>query len=278
MTLSVGAIYQMTVNRKTDIGYMLHLGQDEVFLHFNESLHQELKAGDLVDAFLYFDNKGRMAATLRKPYLTLGEKAWLEVTDVVPSLGVFLDMGIQKGVLLSIDDLPSNPLLWPRPGDHLYVSLKLKGKLVAKLVHRTSQDVKEGLELKHSVDATIQTLGTEGVNALTQEGYWIFIHKSMIKNPVRLGEKVSVKVTYLSEKGYTGSLMEQKEVARFGDSEMIMDYLEHEGDLPLTAESSPEEIQHYFDLSKKAFKRALGLLYRERKVYFEEGKTKKVKA
>ncbi len=277
MTLSVGAIYQMTVNRKTDIGYMLHLGQDEVFLHFNESLHQELKAGDTVDAFLYYDNKGRLAATLRKPLLTLGKKAWLEVTDVVPSLGIFLDMGIQKGVLLSVDDLPSNPLLWPRPGDHLFVSLKLKGKLVAKLVHRTSQDQKEGLELKQSVDAFVQTIGSEGVNLLTEEEQWIFVHKSMIKNPVRLGEKVSVKVTYLSEKGYTGSLMEQKEVARFSDAELIMDYLDHEGDLPLTADSSPEEILSYFELSKKAFKRALGLLYRERKVYFEDGKTKKVK-
>jgi predicted RNA-binding protein (virulence factor B family) len=277
MTLSVGAIYQMTVIRKTDIGYMLHLGQDEVFLHFNESLHQELNAGDLVEAFLYFDNKGRIAATLRKPLITLGEKAWLEVTDVVPSLGVFLDMGIQKGVLLSIDDLPSNPLAWPRPGDQLFISLKLKGKLVAKLVHRSSQDQKEGLELKQSIDAYVQTLGTEGVNLLTEEGHWIFVHKSMIKHELRLGEKVNVKVTYLSEKGYTGSLMEQKETARFSDAEIIMDYIDHQGDLPLTADSTPEEIQNYFEMSRKAFKRALGLLYRERKIIFEDGTTKKVK-
>lgn len=278
MTLSVGAIYQMTVNRKTDIGYMLHLGQDEVFLHFNESLHQELNAGDVVEAFLYYDNKGRIAATLRKPLITLGQKAWLEVTDVVPSLGVFLDMGIQKGVLLSIDDLPLNPLEWPQPKDQLYITLKLKGKLVAKLVHRTSQDQKEGLELKQSADAFVQTIGKDGINLLTVNDQWIYVHKSMIKHPVHLGQKVSVKVTYLSDKGYTGSLMEQKEVARFSDAEIIMDHLEHHGDLPLTADSSPEEIQQYFDLSKKAFKRALGLLYRERKVIFEEGKTKKVNA
>lgn len=279
MAIYIGDVNHMVVNRKTDIGYMLDKGLDQVFLHNNESLHQELKAGDEVDAFLYFDNKGRLAATLKKPYITVTKPGFLKVSDVKEDLGVFFDMGIAKELLLSYEDLPNNRDQWPKVGDTLYLYLKVKGKLVAKLASK--QDVllkpEKELVLKSSVKGFIQRIGQEGANVLTEDGHFIFVHKSMIKESIRYGEEVEVKVTYLSEKGYTGSLAEQKEVQLFEDANMILSYLIRVEEMPLTSDSTPEEIDDVFKLSKKAFKRALGHLYKERKIIFEDGKTRLVK-
>jgi predicted RNA-binding protein (virulence factor B family) len=280
MGLRIGDVNQMVVNRKTDIGYMLDLGLEQVFLHNNESLHQELKAGDAVEAFLYYDNKGRLAATLKAPIITVSQPGFLQVTDVNEDLGVFLDMGIAKDLLLSFEDLPRDIMKWPRVGDMLYIVLKVKGKLVGKIASKSEILLKplSELELMKDVFGYVQKIGAAGINVLTEDGHMIFVHHSMIKEDVRYGEKIKVKVTYLSDKGYTGSMMEQKEVKRFDDANEILSYLIRNNDMPLTSDSTPEEIEHYFKMSKKAFKRALGNLYRERKIIFEDGKTILVKS
>jgi uncharacterized protein len=68
MAIIIGKVNKFNVKRKTVIGYMFEKDQEEVFLHNNESLHLPLKEPNQeVDAFLYYDQKGRLAATLKKP-------------------------------------------------------------------------------------------------------------------------------------------------------------------------------------------------------------------
>lgn len=279
MTLNIGDVNRMVVNRKTDIGYMLDLGLEQVFLHNNESLYRELKAGDTVDAFLYFDNKGRLAATLKTPLITINKPGFLRVTDYKEDLGVFFNMGIAKELLLSYEDLPKDRTKWPKIGDCLYVILKVKSKLVAKIASK--QEIllrpETTLTLKETVRGFIQRMGKDGLNILTPDGHWIFVHNTMVKDEVRLGEEVEVKLTFHSDKGWTGSLMEQKEVLIIDDSAKIYDYLCDVDVMPYTSDSDPEDIKRVFNMSKKAFKRALGHLYKERKIVFEDNMTKRVK-
>lgn len=275
MALRIGDINRLKVNRKTDIGYLLDSSEGEVFLHQNETNHANLKPEDVVDVFLYYDHKGRLAATLNPPLITMGRPTFLEVVDVNEKLGVFMNIGITKGLLLSKDDLPLNPALWPRPGDKVYCYLKLKGRLVAKPAEK--EDVTlipdRPLELKETVNAHVQKIGREGMNLLTGDGHFIFVHHTMYKQPYRLGQELEVKLTYRSEKGYTGSLIEQKENARIQDAEAILAYLIKKKEMPLDSDSTPEAINVIFTMSKKAFKRALGKLYKERKIEFVDGKT-----
>ena len=275
MGLIVGQINQLSVNRMTDIGYMLEDGKDEVFLHFNESNHENLEPGQKVEAFLYFDQKGRLAATLKTPILKADTQAFLKVTDVVPQLGVFLDMGISKELLLSVDDLPEDLTLWPIIDDVIYSSLKIKSKFVSKIPLKNDITLKpkEPLELKSQVDAYVYHFQKEGIQLLTKEGHVIFVHHTQMERPYRLGEAVSVKVVFLSDQGYSGTLGVQKEVAMHKDALIIMGYLEKHDRLPLTAQSSSEDIKAYFDMSRKAFKRALGTLYKAKKVDFIENNT-----
>lgn len=72
----IGDINKLKVDRKTDIGYMLSDGNEQVFLHNNETNHEELRDNQMVDAFLYYDFKGRLAATLSKPIITVNRAAF----------------------------------------------------------------------------------------------------------------------------------------------------------------------------------------------------------
>ncbi|MGA0351289.1 MAG: S1-like domain-containing RNA-binding protein [Acholeplasmataceae bacterium] len=272
MALCPGKIYQFKVDRKTPIGYMLTNHDDELFLHEKEA--HDIEVGTLIDAFVYIDAHKRMAATMAKPLLTLNQSGWLTVVSRHPKLGVFLNLGINKDVLLSADELPLEQSLWPDVDDQLYVSLRFKNRLFVSLLEPPTKHIE--LDMGSNVEAIVYKYTVGGIKLVTDHLVHVYVHESQYDLKPKVGERVQVKIIYHSEKGYSGSMSPQKEMKRLDDADLIYTYVETHGTLPLDATSSPETIAKYFDMSKKAFKRALGHLYKLRKVKFEDGKTIKV--
>src|SRR5690554_3858567 len=135
MAIKIGEMNNLIVERKTDIGYILvDQENEEVFLHQNETNEQELNAGDNITAFIYLDSKRRPAATLVKPKIVKDEYGLLKVVEVVPNLGVSLDLGISKYLLLSSKVLPHNYNLWPKVNDYVFVQLTYGTQMLAKLI------------------------------------------------------------------------------------------------------------------------------------------------
>lgn len=280
MALKVGRINELQVVRKTDIAYLLkNKDNEEVFLHVNESNHRILTPGSYVDAFLYYDAKGRLAATLQEPIITEGNPGILEVVSVKPGLGVFLNLGISKDVLLSKDDLGEDESLWPLVGAKLFVELRVKTKITARLIpYHELRVIVGNLNIGDEVEGFIQEIGKIGYFVMTDEGNVILVKRSNLRGTHRFGDRIKVKITYETPNGYEGNLSGFKEVLRVDDSKMIMDYLiQNGGEMPLTADTGSEEVTRVFGLSRKAFKRALGLLYKERKIEFKDNKTYLVK-
>ena len=269
----IGQINRLKVIRETDIGYMLDGKSEEIFLHKNESNFLKLKEGEIVDAFLYFDNKERLAATLKSPLITIDNPSVLEVVDVLNNLGVFLNMGINKDLLLSKDNLPLDRKLWPIKGDKLYVELNVKNRLTAKLIKPQNIFMNNELKINSEKEFFVQYIGAEGMNLYNEDKDLVFVHNSLFRGNYRLGERVNARIINLTENGYSASLIKQKENLRFDDAETLLNALRQYKELPLTAKSNSEEISKYFEMSRKAFKRALGLLYKEDKVKFEDDKT-----
>ena len=91
----------------------------------------------------------------------------------------------------------------------------------------------------------------------------------------RVGEEVTVRVTYVRADGrLNGSLREPKEKALVSDAERILDYLEsHKGRMPYSDKTTPEIIKAKFQISKAAFKRALGHLLKVGSVEEKDGWT-----
>lgn len=277
---SIGHVVQLEVARKAEFGYFLTDGTEDVLLHRNEA-QQNLELDDKVEVFLYTDSQGRIAATTSIPAITVGEYDWAEVSDVKTGLGVFLDIGIQKDMLLGEEDLPVHRSVWPKTGDLLYITLRVNrnNRIYVKLA--TDPIIEEKAvkatraDFNKSIHGYIYRTAKVGSWIFTAEGYKGFIHESQRKVEPRLGEKVEGRIIDVKEDGTINvSLLPRKEEALDVDAEKILSVLaERNGAMPYWDKSMPEEIQNKFQLSKAAFKRALGRLMKEGKVYQEEGWT-----
>lgn len=270
--MEIGKINNLEVVRKTDLGYILKKEDKEVFLHNNETNYKELNIGEKVNSFLYFDFKNRITATLHLPSLTLNEQKFLEVVEVNNRLGVFVDIGIQKDLLVSKDDLPLNFNYWPQKGDMLYVKMILKNRLLGKplLLSEIKEFAQFNLKVNDKVSCYVVQRSENGLNCLTENNHLIFIHHTQKRKNYRIGEQIEVTINRVYDETLNGTLIKQKEEMMHVDSETILNYLKENNELRLTNHSSPEEIRKIFPMSKKAFKRAVGILYKENVIKFSE--------
>lgn len=278
--MNLGKINQLEVKREADISYILTDGVEEIFLHKKEA-ERPYEIGEKIDVFLYDDNQGRITASTKPPSLTIDELALLEVASINFNYGAFLYYGMVKDLLFSIDDLPKTKKLWPNQGDRVYVSMKVKNqRLFAKMLSRyelsSALKNEEVLVIGEFYLANVMYFLDNGCIAYTDNGKEIFIHRNNTRTSPRLGEEITVKILSKNESGnYSGSLIEQKEIMLDKDANLIYQYLlDHGGIMPFTDQSDVEQIYKVFHMSKGAFKRALGSLYKADKVELSKENTK----
>ena len=275
MPLLIGELNKLRVKRETDISYILVQDNEpfEVFMHFNQAT-KRLQENELVDVFLYYDNKHRLCATMEDPIITTKKYGFVKCVSRKENVGCFMNIGIAKDILLSKDILPTNTKAWPRPNDTLPCILKVKkDSLVCKIISRDDITVKNAsLKINDTISAYVISFTSTGLLAVDEAFNVIYVHKSMIRKKYRLGEEIILTIININKKGeYNGSTITQKETMRLSDSEMLLNYLKEMGGIiPLGNLSSPEDIAKIFTLSKSAFKRAVGALYKERLIEIED--------
>ena len=94
-----------------------------------------------------------------------------------------------------------------------------------------------------------------------------------MRREYRIGEKIEVRIIKANENDYSGSLIENKEFQIIDDRALILEYLHNNnGVMMITEDSSPEIINRLFKMSKAAFKKALGNLYRDHLISIEDDK------
>ncbi len=222
-----------------------------------------------------------MTATTRLPSIGLDTYDWAEVTGAIPGLGVFVDIGIPKQILVSIDELPYLESVWPIEGDMLFVKLAAdkKGRLLA--VPATDHFFEAHWEFapeeiyNQPISGRVYRTSREGSAIISENGYRGFIHHTERKQEPRLGEWVEGRVIEVKDDGSVNvSLLPMKRGLMEEDAEAILSQLQqNDGIIPFTDKSSPEAIRQTFNTSKAAFKRALGKLMKEGKIKQRDGKT-----
>ncbi len=282
MNLTAGTVQQLWVRREVSPhGWFLGFGAEdglEVLLPYGEVVGERPVIGTEIEAFLFHDDKERLTATLRKPLITLGEMARLKVADFHPHFGFFLEMGIGRQLLLPLKTFPiERKNVWPQTGDELFVVMKQdkEGRMLARLakiddfephVFRAPtswlNQWREGWVTDVYRDGVF-TLVDGGVLGFGALGY---INDATMVHPLRIGQKFSARVTQVREDGRVSlSVKASKEVGRLEDSERILAFIKERpgGAMPYSDQTSAEDIQRRFQLSKSAFKRALGKLMKE---------------
>lgn len=278
--LYAGQVVSLKVKRKLDTYYLLDGGKEEIILHTNET-KRDLDVNEEVEVFLYHNKQGKLVGTMSIPSLYESKYEWVEVVEVVKNLGVFVDIGIEKEILVSKDKLPLLEGVWPNIGDELFVTLTTdhRGRLLAEPI--TEEVVErervfaDNIQINSPVRGRVYRSTKVGSFIITEEGYRGFIHYSERKREPRLGEWVEGRVIAVKYDGTLNiSLRPLKQFSMKDDSESILQFLQqHHGVMPYTDKSDPDEIRREFRISKAAFKRALGMLLKEKRIEQRDGKT-----
>ncbi|MFD0588156.1 S1 RNA-binding domain-containing protein [Paenibacillus sp. GCM10027627] len=278
MSLIAGKTYTLQVAKEVSpYGFFLSDGESEVLLHYTELVGSKPGVGSKVDVFVYYDSEDRIAATMKVPLLQLDELARLRVVDVHPKLGCFLEMGLSRHLLLPLSELPESIAYRPLVGDEVFVIMKHDkiGRLVAKIAFE-----EELSPLVFPAPASWRNTWVEGwVSKTLQIGSFVILDGGVVgfgvyglipsserTKPLRLGERVRARVTYMREDGRVNlSMAERKEVGRVEDADRILAFLKERpgGGMPYSDETDADTIKKRFGISKSAFKRAIGKLMKE---------------
>jgi len=279
--IKIGDYNFLKIDRISDLGYMLIDGPDEYLLHFKEA-KCEHQLGDEVKVFIYYDKKERLTATEAEVFSTINMAGFTEVVDVALNAGVFVDINTPKDVFVSKDNLPYDTSLWPQIGDKLFVKLKMKkNQFVAKPLNRfdiialhKNVNYVEG----EKVLSYVIKIADAGISLITNDMMHVFVPRAQYRGKYRIGEELEVTITKKIDEEYYGTLNLHKELLMDTDKELILNYMNsNKGTMPLTAKSSAEDVFRILKMSRKAFKRAYGNLYKEHLIVFDDEKTTLVK-
>ena len=286
MALHPGLKAVLQVKDRSTSQWILSDGSgDEVMMNASE-IEEGQEIGEEIEVFLYRNRQGGVSATPMIPHILPSEYGWAKVLKVSQREGAVVDIGTTREVYLLPADLPQILELWPKQGDHIFMTLRTDrhGDLYGRLA--TEEKVLELMEpapetlFNQNVQARAYRLLPVGTFMLSvPEMHRIFVHETERSEEPRLGEEKTVRIIGVKDDGtLNGSLLPRKQERLADDAEEIMRYLEESGGkIPFTDKSSPDEIQEIFGISKAAFKRALGKLYKNRQIVQEEGWTKSTK-
>jgi hypothetical protein len=260
-------------------GFFLTDGNRDVLLHYSQ-VAGGISPGDEVEVFLYHDSEDRLAATMKRPLIEWGKISLLEVMEVHPRLGCFLDMGLDRHLLLPVRELPEKPELRPVAGDRVYVypDRDKQGRLLARLAREQEFEKlvvpAPGSWKNRWVDAIVYKSLQLGSFVICDAGVLGFgvlgmIHRQERTRELRVGEQVRVRVAFVRPDGRVNlSMRKPKHESQTEDAERVLAVLRERpnGAMPYSDETPADIIAEKFQMSKAAFKRALGRLMKEGKV------------
>lgn len=267
--IELGKRQKLFIINKTDFGVYLNDERgkkDGSILLPRKQVPKESEIGDEIEVFVYRDSSDRLIATTNIPYLSVGEKAMLRVVQIT-KIGAFLDWGLEKDLLLPFKEQTAEV----REGREYLVSLYIdkSERLCATMKLYTLLDTDSPYKKNDMVKGHVYDINKRfGVFVAVDDKYMGMIPKAELFQKLHVGDEVQTRVLKVREDGKLDLSTRQKAYRQMDkDSEYILQKLRKNGGcLFIHDKSSPELIQQELEMSKNAFKRAIGRLWKEHKI------------
>mgnify|MGYP000635349718 CR=1 FL=1 len=269
----VGKYANLEIGELLPMGALLIAGEMGNILLPNKQVPDKSQVGDVVKVFIYLDSEDRVIATCQRPRVTVGQVANLQVADV-NEMGAFLDWGLVKDLFLPFAEQKTR--LEVDQNCIVYVYMDNTDRIIATT--RLNRFIKDEVAVIYDnynpgdkVRVLIAARTELGYKAIVDNKYWGLIHNSDIRQAVRVGQKVDAYIRkQRDDKRLDLSLQPIGYQKVGGLSEQIMQKVEEgNGFLALSDKSPAELIEMHFGVSKRAFKMAIGKLYKDRKIVIE---------
>lgn len=277
--INLGEWQELEVVKKVEFGiYLAENQEDELrVLLPGKQVPEGTNLGDRLKVFLYKDSKDRLIATLTAPKLTLGNYAVLKVLEI-GKIGAFLDWGLEKDLFLPYKEMTEKVSV----GDEILVTLYIdKSKRLCAsmegIYHLLRKD--SPYKKEDAVEGRVYEFSDNfGAFVAVDDTYSALIPNYEDHSFLRIGDVISAKVTDVKEDGKLDlTLRERAYIQMDEDAEKVMAVIdEFAGVLPFGDKASPEVIKRETGLSKAAFKRAVGRLYKEHRIEITEKCIRKI--
>lgn len=270
--MKIGQYNNLIINRFVDFGaYLIDDEGNEVLLP-KRYLTGDEELDDKIEVFVYHDSENRPVATTEHPFATVGQFCLLRV-KAVNAIGAFLDWG-----------LAAKDLLVPFREQRVRMQAG-RSYIVYTYLDPTSQRIVASAKLdkflnnsrpdfyhRQKVDVLIVQQQEIGYRVIVDGKHWGMIYNNELYQPVNIGEHHTGFIKQVRDDGKIDVTLAKIEKMRIDDvaSDILRYMQENNGVMLLGDKSSPEKIQRTFNCSKKDFKKALGLLYRQHKVALGE--------
>ena len=260
--LEISQIHEVRVVDSDRQGVWLEAGGERLFLSAQE-VDPLPAVGDLLRVFIYRDEDGETRATLKLPLATAGEFAALRVKKIVTE-GVLFDLGPGFELPVAIDEIPFRPKL--NEQTLVRVDVDEDGDLCGSCRITDYLENASDLTFGQQVELVVWRVTDLGVKMIIDNRYEGLLYADE-PIEVQVGQKLTGFISRMRDEGKIDlSLNPGGEAGAEIGRDKILQALAGKGFLPLTDNSSPEDIRRLLGLSKKQFKRALGGLYKQGQV------------
>lgn len=264
----IGEFNQLPISRESTVGLYLDAGE----------LGEVLLPGSLVpigvmpyhklNVFLYFDTGNRLTATTKMPYVSVGKFAYLEVVDVHPKMGAFLDWGLPKNLLLPYGQMDEEV----HPGQGVVVTVladyENPGLIATTKIRKYLNLTPPAYEVNEAVELLILDETDLGFNAIVNHAHKGLLYHKELAEALDYGDSIRGYIAKVRDDGKIDLRRDPAGLQRKDDmAERIFEMLEKKGGfMPFNDSSSPASIREQFAMSKKAFKQGISALYKNRRI------------
>ena len=269
---TIGKRNTLTVLRDSTPGIYLDGGEHGEILLPNRYVPRGVEMGDRLEVFVYRDSEDRLVATTETPRATVGEVATLKVISINRQVGAFLDWGLAKDLLLPFREQTGPVQVGQDAVVRVYLDEKTQRIVASMKLHRDSAIEPPNYRTGQQVEFLITDKTPLGYKALVEGKHPGLLYHEGISVPVAIGQKLKGFVRALRPDGNIDLSLDQAGYRRVAPLALrIVQALQRNGGwLGLDDDSPPEAIRQAFGASKKAFKQALGTLYKARRVRFSK--------
>ena len=267
--MKTGQIQTLKVSRISDFGlYLIDEEGAEVLLP-NRFTRLDMKEGDEVEVFVYHDSEDRLVASTEQPLIKVGEVAALKVVDKSIH-GAFLEWGLSgKHLFLPNRNQQGSVIAGQKTVVYMYVDERT-GRCVAtnKIKPFIYNDAPLTVKVGDEVDVLVAFETPIGYRVVINNRHWAMIYKNQLFRPIRVGDRTKGWVRKITEDMRIDVSLQQTGLAEVETSVVKLEQMlrEHGGVLGVNDRSEPQEVARLTGMSKKVFKRALGMLLKQGKV------------